>query len=133
MRDDALEEPKPRSKKQIAVENAANDFLRGDEVVEPCPECGAILEVQVFRPDVLVKCPNGHIDAHRRLAADPGGLMRWGFLLAAAIIIGLALLRRFYFADLPDPHATQYFENDRPWITELPTPAVPDRRDPPPQ
>lgn len=123
-----LEEPaKPRSPKQLAVENAANDFLRGDEVVEPCPECGAILQVTVIRPDVLVRCPNGHVDAHRNLRADPGGAMRWGFLIAAAIIVVLALIRRFYFAGLPDPHAVQYFDNDRPH-TSIPTPAVPDRR-----
>jgi hypothetical protein len=128
VKDDTLE-PKPRSAKHIAVENAANDFLRGDDVVEPCPECGEILEVKVIRPDVLVRCKNGHIDAHRRIAADPGGAMRWGFLIAAGIIVVLALLRRFYFAGIEDPHATQYFDNDRPWVTNIPTPAVPDRRD----
>lgn len=124
-----VDEPKPRSPKQIAVENAANDFLRGDEVMEKCPECGELLQVTVIRPDVLVRCPAGHIDAHRSLRSDPGGAMRWGFAIAAAIIVGLALLRRFYFADLPDPHAVEYFDNDRPHL-ELPTPAVPDRRDP---
>jgi hypothetical protein len=102
------EAEKPRTAKSLAVERAANDSLRGDEVSEPCPECGAILEVKVFRPDVLVRCPNGHIDAHRSIQADPGGAMRWGFFLAAAIIIGLGLLRRFYFAGLPDPHPTVY-------------------------
>lgn len=127
MKDDTAE-PKPRSPKQIAVENAANDYLRGDDVVEPCPECGEILQVTVIRPDVLVRCPAGHIDAHRRLAADPGGAMRWGFLIAAGIIVVLALLRRFYFAGMEDPHAPTYFDNDRPWVTEIPTPAVPDRR-----
>ena len=129
---DETNEDRPRSKRAIAVENAANDFLSGEEVQEPCPECGEILDVKVIRPDVLVRCPNGHIDAHRSLRADPGGLMRWGFFLAAALILVLALLRRFYFAGLPDPHAVEYFENDRPWVTEIPTPAVPDRRDPGP-
>lgn len=98
----------PRSARSVAIERAANDFVRGDEVVEPCPDCGAILEVKVIRPDVLVRCPNGHIDAHRSLRSDPGGAMRWGFLIAAALIIGLGLLRRFYFAGLPDPHPTRY-------------------------
>lgn len=128
MNADDVQEKAPRSPRAIAVENAANDFLRGDDVVEPCPECGAILEVKVIRPDVLVRCPNGHIDAHRRLAADPGGLMRWGFFLAAALILGLGLVRKFYFEGRPDPHAIEYFQNDRPWVTGIPTPAVPDRR-----
>ncbi len=98
----------PLSPKAVAVERAANDFVRGDDVSEPCPECGAILEVKVIRPDVLVRCPNGHIDAHRSLRSDPGGAMRWGFFLAVAIILGLGLLRRYYFEGLPDPHPTRY-------------------------
>jgi len=92
----------------VAVDRAANDVLRGDECEEPCPECGAILEVKVIRPDILVRCPNGHVDAHRSMQADPGWSMRLGFFIAAALIIGLGLLRRFYFAGLPDPHPTRY-------------------------
>ena len=104
------EAARPPSARTLAIERAAHDFLSGDEVVEPCPECGAILDVKVIRPDVLVRCPNGHIDAHRSLRSDPGGAMRWGFFIAVAIIIGLGLLRRFYF-DRPgmiDPHPTVY-------------------------
>lgn len=102
------EDPKPRSAMSIAVDRAANDVLRGDECEEACPECGAILEVKVIRPDILVRCPNGHVDAHRSMQADPGWAMRLGFGIAAALIIGLGLLRRFYFAGLPDPHPIRY-------------------------
>ena len=118
------EADRPPSAKSIAIERAANDFVRGDEVSEPCPECGTILEVKVIRPDVLVRCPNGHVDAHRSLRSDPGGAMRWGFFIAAAIIIGLGLLRRYYF-DQPgmiDPHPTVY-QDLIPAIA--PTPASP--------
>lgn len=102
------DDERPVSEKARAIERAANDVLRGDECEEPCPECGAILDVKVIRPDVLVRCPNGHIDAHRTLESDPGWGMRAGFFIAAGIIIILGLLRRFYFAGLPDPHPIRY-------------------------
>lgn len=105
------EPEEPRSARSIAIERAANDVLRGDEVQEPCPECGAMLEVTVIRPDVLIRCPNGHVDAHRSIRADPGWGMRMGFLIAAAIIIGLGMVHRFYFKDRPDPHAPIYETN----------------------
>jgi hypothetical protein len=105
---DPLEPPKEKSVRLAAIERAANDHVAGLEAVEPCPQCGAVLEVKVIRPDVLVRCPNGCIDAHRRLVSDPGWSMRLGFLLAAAIILGLGLVRRFYFEGRPDPHAAHY-------------------------
>ena len=108
--DDDLEPQAPRTAKARAVEDAINDAVGGDEVTTACPECGAVLEVKVLRPDVLVRCPNGHLDAHRRLIADPGWAMRLGFLIAAAIILGLGLVRRFYFEGLPDPHAPGYVD-----------------------
>lgn len=117
-----------RSPRAAAIENAANDVLRGEESQEPCPECGAILEVKVIRPDVIVRCPNGHIDAHRRLAADPGWSMRLGFLLAAAIILGLGLVRRFYFEGRPDPHAISWEANPAYTPPTSATPTIPDRR-----
>jgi hypothetical protein len=95
----------------IAIERAVNDAVTGEDVVEPCPACGSTLEVTVIRPDVLIRCPNGHVDAHRSLRSDPGGAMRWGFLIAAMLIIGLGLVRRFYFDGRPDPHRTQYIDN----------------------
>ncbi len=105
-------EPDPKSLARIrAVENAAHEFLAGSEVTEPCPECGARLAVEVARPDVFVRCPAGHVDARRSLRSDPGGRMRWGFFLAAAIILGLAVARRFFLDGLPDPHAPHYFDN----------------------
>ena len=105
---DLLDPPPPKSARAKAVEAAANEFLSGAEVTEPCPDCGAPLEVVVIRPDVLVRCPNGHVDAHRRIVSDPGWSMRLGFLVAAAIILGLGLVRRYYFEGRPDPHATSY-------------------------
>ena len=120
--------PAPRSAKSIAVENAANDFIRGDEVQERCPECRAILEVKVIRPDVIVRCPNGHIDAHRSIKADPGWAMRLGFIIAIAIILGLGLVRKLYFEGRPDPQATQYFDNPNHDPAANPTPTIRDRR-----
>lgn len=124
----SFDPPAPRSAKSIAVENAANDFIRGDDVQERCPECQAILEVKVIRPDVIVRCPNGHIDAHRSIKADPGWAMRLGFIIAIAIILGLGLVRKFYFEGRPDPQKTQYFDNPNYDPSANPAPTIRDRR-----
>lgn len=120
--------PAPQSKKAIAVENAANDYIRGDDVQERCPECEAILEVKVIRPDVIVRCPNGHIDAHRSIKADPGWAMRLGFIIAVAIILGLGMVRKIFFEGGNDPHKTQYIDNPYYQPGPNPTPTIRDRR-----
>ncbi len=118
------------SRESESVMNAINDVLRGDESQEPCPQCGVPLEVKVVRPDVIVRCPNGHIDAHRRIAADPGWGMRLGFLIAAAIILSLGLVRRFYFSGRPDSHAISWEANPAYTPPASPVPTIPDRRRP---
>ena len=54
--------------------------------------------------------------------------MRLGFIIAIAIILGLGLVRKFYFEGRPDPQQTQYFDNPNYEPGANPTPTIRDRR-----
>lgn len=80
-----------------ALETAINEFLGGDPVTATCPQCRETILAAQVKNEVLVACPNACIGDQRKLRADPGGPTRLLWALAAAVILGLALIRTCYF------------------------------------